>query len=605
MHHMTQTEDEATAANYRRDLLQAPERVTFARITGLAARMLGQPAAALSVADETCQWLVARTGSVPPMTPLAGSPCQRVVTTGKPLVVADLASDPDYQDGLLATIGIRAYAAAPLLLSGGQAIGALCVLGELPRVTLPAELAVLQDLAALVMDAVASHRAGRIDLLSGLPNRQQLLEDLAGLAPGQPRHLALIDLAHPDELSHMLHAVGSVCLDEMASRDAHALHATLGTAARLYHMAPRQFALLAPHGTDPGELGLRLHADLSQAGLGRDALFSTTCTVGLASMVAGESQPADLPRHAQIALDEARAKRIPVAAYRVGQDDAFRRASILLTDFATALTEADSLRLVFQPRLELASGRCIGAEALLRWTHPTLGEISPGEFIPLVERTTLARRLVHWVLDRAIAQQQAWRDAGLRLQLSINISPSNLEDADFAAHVLGSLSVAALPPTALELEITETALMDEAGPALRQLQILSDAGVSIAIDDFGTGYSSLSYLQRLPANVIKIDQSFVRGLSAGGADEGRLRTLVTAMIGLSHDLGYRVVAEGIETQDAADVLRRLDCDEVQGYWFGRPMPPAVFATWFAQRPWLPTVQRTTRLRRQVAPVIPA
>lgn len=602
---MTQTEHETIAASYRRDLLQVPERITFARITGLAARMLGQPAAALSVADETCQWLVARTGSAPPMTPLAGSPCQAVVATGEPLAVTDLASDPNYQDGLLAAVGIRTYAAAPLLLPGGQAIGALCVFGELPRGTSPAELAVLQDLAALAMDAVASHRAGRIDPLSGLPNRQHLLEDLVGLAPGQPRHLALIDLAHPDELSHMVHAVGSVCLDEMAGRDARALHAMLGTAARLYHVAPRQFALVAPHGTDPGELGLRLHAELSRAALGRDALFSTTCTIGLASMVAGEGQPADLPRHAQIALDEARASRVPVAAYRPGQDDAFRRACTLLTDFATALTEADSLRLVFQPRLELSSGRCVGAEALLRWTHPSLGEISPGEFIPLVERTTLARRLVHWVLAQAIAQQRTWRDAGLRLQLSINISPANLEDADFAAHVLEVLRAAELPPAALELEITETALMGEAGPALRQLQILSDAGVCIAIDDFGTGYSSLSYLQRLPADVIKIDQSFVRGLSAVGADEGRLRTLVTAMIGLSHELGYRVVAEGIETQDAADVLRRLHCDEVQGYWFARPMPPAVFATWFAQRPWLPTARHTVRLRRQAAPFSPA
>jgi EAL domain-containing protein (putative c-di-GMP-specific phosphodiesterase class I) len=181
----------------------------------------------------------------------------------------------------------------------------------------------------------------------------------------------------------------------------------------------------------------------------------------------------------------------------------------------------------------------------------------------------MARGLMHWVLDKALDQLVAWRRVGLRIQLSVNVSPANLEDDDFADHVLGALDAANLPPTALELEITESALLNETGPSLRQLRALSDMGICIAIDDFGTGYSSLSYLQRLPADVIKIDQSFVLGLSQGGADEHRLCTLIAAMIGLSHDLGYRVVAEGIETQEVADLLLSLKCDEVQGYWFAR------------------------------------
>ena len=144
--------------------------------------------------------------------------------------------------------------------------------------------------------------------------------------------------------------------------------------------------------------------------------------------------------------------------------------------------------------------------------------------------------------------------------------------------------------------MTENALLDETSPAMLQLGILSEAGVFIAIDDFGTGYSSLSYLQRLPADVVKIDQSFIRGLTAAGPDEGRRRTLVTALIGLSHDLGYRVVAEGIETQAAAEVLCRLNCDEVQGYHFGRPMPPDTFLSWHAQRPWDPARRPAIRGR---------
>ena len=203
---------------------------------------------------------------------------------------------------------------------------------------------------------------------------------------------------------------------------------------------------------------------------------------------------------------------------------------------------------------------------------------------------------MRWVLGEALRQLKAWLDGGLQLQLSVNVSPANLEEPDFAEYVLAALDGAGLPRTSLELEVTENALLNETGPAMQQLSLLSSSGVFIAIDDFGTGYSSLSYLQRLPADVVKIDQSFIRGLTSIGADEGRRRTLVTALIGLSHDLGYRVVAEGIETQAAADVLRRLECDEVQGYHFARPMPPALFQAWHAGRPWQPNRQRPTASR---------
>jgi EAL domain-containing protein (putative c-di-GMP-specific phosphodiesterase class I) len=381
----------------------------------------------------------------------------------------------------------------------------------------------------------------------------------------------------------------------MVRQDSQALQALLLRATQLYHVAPTQFALLAPPGTDPGELALRIHGELSRAGLGRDALFSTTCNVGLATILPGHTEPAEMLRQANTALDDARAKRSPIGIYLPAQDAAFRRAFTLLNDFASALTAPSpddtmgyGLRLVFQPRLQLSTGRCVGVEALLRWTHPTLGEIPPAEFVRLVEKTTMARGLMHWVLDKALDQLVAWRRVGLRIQLSVNVSPANLEDDDFADHVLGALDAANLPPTALELEITESALLNETGPSLRQLRALSDMGICIAIDDFGTGYSSLSYLQRLPADVIKIDQSFVLGLSQGGADEHRLCTLIAAMIGLSHDLGYRVVAEGIETQEVADLLLSLKCDEVQGYWFAHPMAPAAFKAWYAQRAWIPT-----------------
>lgn len=563
------------------------------RVTRLAALAFAAPMAAVSMMDETCQWHVSRVGALPPMVPRAGAPCFTVSSSGRALAVADLRHHPDYFDGLLAQCGARFYAGAPLLAANGAAVGAISVMAPSVREASAAEMTALADLAALAMlDVELREAGGRVHPLSGLPNRQQLIDELGALAdrePDRPRLLAVIDLARPDELSRMLRAVGSAYVDAMVRQDAQALHARLGRTTRLYHVAATQFALIAPPGAEPVSFAATLQQLGGSEQRALQAAFSTTCTTGLARVVPGEAAPSDLFRRAHAALDDARARRMPVGVYSPDQDAAFARAFTLLNDFPSALVDDVSLRLVFQPRLELATGRCVGVEALLRWTHPTLGEVSPGEFVRLIETTTLARDMMRWVLSHALRQLLAWRATGIELQLSVNVSPSNLEEPDFAAHVLGALSGAGLPAEVLELEITENALLGEDSPAMQQLRSLSDAGVGIAIDDFGTGYSSLSYLQRLPASVVKIDQSFVRGLTAEGVDEGRRRTLVTALIGLSHDLGYRVVAEGIETQAAADMLRRLDCDEVQGFHFARPMPPAAFQVWHSGRPWRPSV----------------
>ncbi len=578
----------------QRDLLNAPDCLTFDRITRLAVHALRKPFAAISLTDATCQWLRSRVGPIPLMIPSYDAPCTRVAETRKPLAVPDLLAHPAYRTGLLAAHGVRFYAGVPLLLPDGEVLGAFCIMGPEIHAATPAEMGLLHDTAALVMSQIElRHAGGRIDRLSGLPNRSQFfheIEDLARRQPSRPRLIALLDLARPDEWAHMLRAVGSACLDDLVRLDAARLRAAIPAGCRLYHVGPTEFVLLAPPGTDQDSFVSLLENDLLRCAIGSNALFSTTCTAGLALVTPGEAPPADLLRRVHAALDDARARHAPLGIYAPAQDGAYRRAFTLLNDFEHALTETAltgqaGLRLVYQPRLELATGRCLGVEALLRWKHPFLGEIGPNEFVPLVEKTTMARPMMRWVLANALAQLHLWRNAGLLLQLSVNVSPANLDEPDFAEHVVQTLEATGLPPSALELEITESALLDDHSPAMQQLRAISDAGIRIAIDDFGTGYSSLSYLQRLPADVVKIDQSFIRGLTQDGEDESRRRTLVTAMIALSHDLGYRVVAEGIETQAAADMLASLDCDEVQGFHFARPMPPAAFLSWHAQRTW--------------------
>lgn len=603
VHRMTTTEADRIAVLHQMALLDSLPSEAFDRITRLAAQVFNAPMAAISLTDTARQRFTSRIGLAATDVPRDGTPCATITQTGRPLVLPDLLDHSFYCDGPYASHGIRFYAGAPLITQQGVVLGALCVMAPTPRDAMLPTMGLLQDLAALVMAQIELQRGGgRVDILSGLPNRSQFLHDVEELGarhPEEPRILALIDLARPDELAHMLQAIGSACVDDLVRRDALVLDAAFGQSAPLYHVAATQFALLAPRDATLTDFAAQLDTDLRRCTLGSGALFSTTCTAGLAPILLNEAPPADLLRRAQAALDHARAGRARLGVYSIGQDGAFQRAFTLLNDFAEALSPTGGLSLVFQPRLELASGRCLGVEALLRWTHPTLGNIPPAEFVPLIEKTTMARPMMRWVLEHGLRQLGLWRNAGLMLQLSVNVSPANLEEPDFATHVPSALAAHGLPASALELEITESALLGDKGPAMRQLQALSTAGIRIAIDDFGTGYSSLSYLQRLPADVIKIDRSFIDGLRSDGVDEGRRRTLVTAMIALSHDLGYRVVAEGIETQAAADVLLTLGCDEVQGYHFGRPMAPATFAIWHAQRPWTPNPARIARTRPTV------
>jgi EAL domain-containing protein (putative c-di-GMP-specific phosphodiesterase class I) len=283
-----------------------------------------------------------------------------------------------------------------------------------------------------------------------------------------------------------------------------------------------------------------------------------------------------------------------VRVFSAEQNAAFMRRFQVANEFGAALEGDSQLRLVFQPKIELATGRCIGAEALLRWRHPSLGDVSPGEFIPVIEQTSLARATTRWVLERALRQLSTWQCAGLVTQVAVNVSAMNLLEPDFCDHVLARLHAYGLAPGALAIEITESALMSNRTLAAATLESLAGAGVQLEIDDFGTGYSSLAYLQSVPAKVVKIDQSFVRDLDL---DE-RKRSLVATMIKLAHDLGQLVVAEGVETAPVARFLASAGCDQVQGYLYARPMAPQQFEEWICAES-TQARPRTARQHRQL------
>jgi EAL domain-containing protein (putative c-di-GMP-specific phosphodiesterase class I) len=249
--------------------------------------------------------------------------------------------------------------------------------------------------------------------------------------------------------------------------------------------------------------------------------------------------------------------------YRPGQDEQHRRRLTLVTDLRHAIDQ-DQLTLVYQPKVTMASRSVRSLEALVRWNHPQLGPVSPGEFVPLAESTGGSRQLTNWVLAAAIRQMGEWRPLGLELDLAVNLSAPDILDPDLSDEILRLLRRHGVAPTALLLEITESAVMRDAQVAVRNMQLLRIAGVRFAIDDFGTGHSSLSQLSVLPVDELKIDRSFI---SAGASAV----TIVTSTIDLAHRMGLRVVAEGVEEPDAWNLLRRLGCDFAQGYLISPPL----------------------------------
>ncbi|RYF12843.1 MAG: sensor domain-containing phosphodiesterase [Oxalobacteraceae bacterium] len=573
------TEDARLNALNQLSLLDTPPSEAFDRITRMAAQLFGLPIAAVSLTDHDRQWFKSRVGVEHWSIPREKAPCAQVADSAECVVLPDLLADSCYHDSLLAQSGIRFYAGAPLITRDGFCLGAMCVLGTEPRQVSSIERGALVDLAAMVMAQIElQHAFGRVDPNSGLSNRNQFIEDVTDLARDQPqdeqRLLVLIDLAGSEQLNSAARVMGPSYLDDLVREAVQVIHTCLGVSHKIYHVAATQFAFLAPSGAEPESYTRLLEAELVTSSSHSRQVFLNGLAIGIAPFSLGASNPRDALRIAHSAAQDARAAGVRTSTYSSSHDAAHQRRFRLLQDFPEALEAPDQLRLVYQPRIDLASLRCVGAEALLRWVHPDLGPISPGEFIPLVEQTSMGQALTSWVLDAALAQLATWHST-LNLRLSINVSAGNLGEGDFADRIKDALQRHGVMPGCLELEVTESAVMQNTTQGLAMLHLIVDAGICVAIDDFGTGYSSLSYLQRLPAQVVKIDQSFMQDIAV----DQRKRALVTSIISLSHDLGYRVVAEGVEHQVVLDLVKAAACDEVQGYFFARPMPAEDFEAW--------------------------
>lgn len=575
-------EEERLGALYELNLLDTPPSESFDRITRMASQIFNLPISAVSLTDRDRQWFKSRVGVDHCSIPRDRAPCAEVAENSDVLVIPDFAQDAYYADSTLGRAGIRFYAGAPLVTREGYSLGALCVLGTEPRAVAASEVAALRDLAAMVMAQIElQHAFGRVDPLSGLPNRNQFLDDLSDLAVEHPdvvRFAVLVDLARPEQIGAYARVMGPSRIDDLVRAATRELRQLLGPERRLYHTATTQFAFLATPGVQQDDYVRRLaeeHRQVRQRSLTGMLL---TSAIGVSVFKPSSTAPQDVLRALYSAVQDARSSPDLVSVYSSVADEAYQRRYRLLRDFGAALRADGQLRLVFQPRIDLSTGKCAGAEALLRWNHPVLGAVSPAEFVPVIEHSPHAQGMTAFVLNRALAQARRWGEAENGLVMSVNISAANLHEPDFASVVTAALQRHGLTSGRLELELTESAIMQDADQARRQLDTLAAAGIRLAIDDFGTGYSSLAYLQDLPAQVVKIDRSFVSKLGNGEREQ----SLVRSMIGLSHDLNYRVVAEGVENREAADQLTAMGCDEAQGYFYARPLEIERFEAWLTE-----------------------
>jgi len=425
------------------------------------------------------------------------------------------------------------------------------------------------------------------DALTGLPNRTLLADRLgqalrADARVGTATGLLLLDLDRFKDINDTFgHPYGDALLTQVGPRLAGVLR-DVDTVARL---AGDEFVVLLPEVgsiADATGVAAKLRAALETPFHVQGIDLDVEVSVGV--VLSGEhgQDATTLLKHADIAMYAAKTQNLGMCVYDPAVDGHSPAKLALLGDLRRALDRGE-LILHYQPQLSISTGDIVGAEALVRWQHPEHGLVFPDEFIPVAEHTGLIGRLTRHVLDTALAQARTWSDAGRPLPVSVNLSARNLLDQDLPGQVAALLSAHGVPPELLTLEVTESALMTEPARAQKVLEQLSALGIRISIDDFGAGYTSLGQLKNLPVNELKIDRSFVMTM----IQDPNNALIVQSLINLGHDLGFTLVAEGVETEQIITTLAGFGCDVAQGYHLSRPITAAAFDTWCTGRSMTP------------------
>jgi diguanylate cyclase (GGDEF)-like protein len=496
------------------------------------------------------------------------------------IITENIAEDPKWTPirEIAAKAGLSHCWSMPILLPGGEVLGTLAFYGRRPRAPLPEHLTLLQDWAHVAGIAIERHRAlerlihdARHDSLTGLPNRIAILERLdEAIQRADAGVIAAVLFIDLDGLKVLNDTLGHDRADEMLREVGRRLSATVRVDGFVGRFGGDEFLVIAEgvaDAEDAAALGLRLLEAISQPLPGVE-LAAITASIGITLVRSAAIDAPEAIRQADHAMYEAkRSGRDRCAFFEGGQRVRTGRRLLLARELRGAAMRGE-LRLVFQPIVDLPAGNIVAVEALVRWTSPTFGDVSPAEFISIAEDTGTIVPVGAWVLRESCETMARLADMGYPLALNVNVSARQVSKPEYTLWVRQTLAHAQFPADKLGLEITETALIRPDVVTKRNLRELDSLGVQIVLDDFGTGYSSLSWLKQRPFGEIKIDCSFVSGLPQDAGDHA----IVVAVIGMARAFGCIVTAEGVETEEQLAALTSLGCDRAQGFLLARPMP---------------------------------
>lgn len=505
---------------------------------------------------------------------------QGLPVTGR---VCDL---PDSEQQTLASHDILSLAVVPIRING--ALWGVIGLDDttVSRHWTTIELDALQTIGDIIGAGLTTIQAYQrldelayYDDLTGLPNRALLLDRAKHARRRAKRfgHSLAVLLLDLDRFKMINETLGLHQGDALLRQVSQRLTNSLRAADTVARLGGDEFVVLLEdlHIPQDAMLTARKLLDSFQAPfqLADQTLFVTT-SIGISLFPNDAHHIPELLECAEAAMYRAKARGRNHYDFYTHELTAAAQARLMLETELRYALDREEFVVHYQPIVATASGRIVGAEALVRWQHPRHGLLAPGEFLEATEASGLMASLGHWVLSESCAQLKAWRDAGLNLErLAVNLAGAQIDSGRLVTEVEHVLAANGLPARCLELEVTETFIMQRAERAIEALTLLKEQGISLAIDDFGTGYSSLSYLKRLPIHKLKIDQSFMRDIPTVGSDAA----IVRAIIALAHRLGLTVTAEGVETQEQRRFLIDEGCDELQGYLISRPLPAADFA----------------------------
>jgi diguanylate cyclase (GGDEF)-like protein/PAS domain S-box-containing protein len=516
---------------------------------------------------------------------LSNTMTARAVREAKPCVINNLETGADllFRKEHLAA-GIRSMAVLPLII-GGTVVGVVALYAYEIEFFHSGEMKLLTGLTgdiAFAIDHIEKQERldylAYYDVLTGLANRALFLERTAqyirGAASGRRKlALFLIDLERFKNINDSLgRPAGDLLLKQVAAW----LTQIVGDANLLARVDADHFGIVVPGFKSIRDvmrlLKKTMLAFLSHPFQLNDAVFRIAARVGVAVCPDNGTDADTLFRNAESALKKAKLSGHKYLCYSQNMSVSVAARLTLETQLRLAL-ERKEFALFYQPKMNLVSGEITGAEALLRWNDPVTGLVSPNRIIPILEETGLMHDVGRWALNEAVETHRRWQMAGLNaVCIAVNVSPMQLRNRDFVAEIRQAIGDDPMAAAGLELEITESLIMEDVRVSIGSLRAIRALGVRIAIDDFGTGFSSLSYLAKLPVHTLKIDRAFVIGMGAG--PEGL--ALVSTIINLAHSMKLNVVAEGVETEEQSRLLRLLNCDEIQGYWFGHPVQSDIF-----------------------------